>query len=342
MGRAAPVVSRRRVFGGIAASMALLLVVMAGALLSGTQFIAPAEAFDALFGGGSAAVHTIIFDIRLPRIVLAASAGAALASAGAIFQALLRNPLAEPYILGVSNGCVVGAILGFILGVGPFVQPLLAFAGGGLVIVAVMAIGRGAYGLQRESLLLGGAMVAAIGAAAIFLLLHLVGPQLRNAIQWMLGDLSSTASSVGYASVGMLLLLLVASLFAGDTLNALALGDEEATSLGVNVVRARLIAFTVGSFIVGVTVAYCGAVGFVGLVVPHIVRRMFGPDHRVMLPLAVLGGAIFLLVCDTMARSLMPSLDSTATELPVGAVTALVGAPLFIYLLRRGVARQGA
>ncbi len=335
-----PLVRRRLTRGGLykaVAGAALLLVVTALAgLCIGPELISPWRIISTLLAGDTgSAGSTILLQLRLPRLILAASVGSALATAGVIFQALLRNPLAEPYILGVSNGCSVGAIAGFMLGVGPFLQPVMSFIGGGIVILAVLMISRGSYGARSESMLLGGVMVGAIGAAFIFLMLHFLGPQLRSAIQWMMGDLSTASADIGYGSLVLLLLLFAGSFVAGDPLNALSLGDEEAASLGVNVTAARLVAYITGSFIVGVSVAFCGAIGFVGLVVPHIIRRLFGPDHRALLPLSVLGGAIFLVVCDTLARSLMPAIDSSATELPVGAVTALIGAPMFIYLLRR-------
>lgn len=333
--------TRRALMIRLAFAIVLLAVVAVVAMMLGSDVISPHDLAATLTTpNGESPLHTILFELRLPRIVLAISVGAALATAGALFQALLRNPLAEPYILGISNGCAIGSILGFMFGLSPFLQPLMAFAGGGICVAAVLTIGRGSYGLRSESMLLGGVMVAAVGAALIFLLLHLVGPQLRSAIQWMLGDLSSAPTSIGYASGGLFVLLLGASLVTGDTLNALALGDDEAATLGIDIARTRTLAFVAGSFVIGVTVAFCGAIGFVGLVVPHIIRRIVGPDHRVVVPLSVVGGGLFLLMCDTLARSIMPAVDSTATELPIGAVTALVGAPVFIALLRRGIARE--
>jgi len=328
--------TRGRLAASLAVSLGLLIACMAIALCIGPELVSPARVLAALSGGDDGSpLFTILFRLRLPRLVLAASVGGALACTGVIFQALLRNPLAEPYILGVSNGCAVGTIAGIMLGVGPFLQPLMAFAGGGIVIIAVLTISRGEYGSRSESMLLGGVMIGAIGAALIFLLLHFLGPQVRSAIQWMLGDLSGAPASIGYGSSALFGLLLVTSLFTGDPLNALAMGDEEAAGLGVNVARAQMWAYIAASFVVSVSVAYCGAIGFIGLVVPHIIRRLIGPDHRALLPLSVVGGGIFLVICDTLARSLMPVLDRSASELPVGAVTALVGAPVFIYLLRR-------
>jgi iron complex transport system permease protein len=313
----------------------LLIVVIIGALCMGSEVISPTTIFTELFSGHDSSVHTILFDLRLPRIALAFSAGAALASSGVLFQALLRNPLAEPYILGISNGCAVGAIAGFLIGVGPFGVPLLSFVGGAIVVMAVLGISRGTYGSRSESMLLGGVMIGAISAAMIFLLLHFVGPQLRSAIQWMLGDLASAPAEIGYGSLGLFLLIVLLGFTGGGLLNALALGDEEAASLGINVGRARTLAYLAGSLVIGLTVAFCGAIGFVGLVVPHIMRRLVGPDHRALLPASILGGSIFLILCDTLARSLMPAIGSAGSELPIGAITALVGAPVFIVLLRR-------
>ncbi len=316
------------------ASLALLVTAIA-ALWLGTSPITPPELIRALSAPATDPVHVILFDLRLPRIVLAISVGAALAASGVLFQALLRNPLAEPYILGISNGCAVGAIIGFILGIGPLGVTTLSFAGGAAVVLTVLSIARGAWGVRSESMLLGGVMVGAIAAAAIFMLLHFAGPQLRTAIQWTLGDLSSTSSVVGYGSGFLLVAIALCSMFTGDTLNALSLGDDEAASLGLDVSRVRVIAYLAGSFVVGLSVSFCGAIGFVGLVVPHIVRRVVGADHRVLLPVSIIVGGLFLLVCDTAARILLPAVDAAGGELPVGAVTALVGAPVFIYLLRR-------
>jgi iron complex transport system permease protein len=315
----------------------LLVLTISVALCFGPEIISPVTVFNSFFGDTSdSATSIILFSLRLPRIFLAVGVGATLATPGVLFQAMLRNPLAEPYMLGISNGCAVGAMIGYMLGLGPFGSPALSFVAGAIVVLAVLRIGRGAFGPRSEAMLLGGVMVAAITAAMIFLLLHFLGPQLRSAIQWMLGDLSSASASVGYSSIGLFLLVGLLSLISGDKLNAIALGDEEAASLGVNVSRMRTVAYLTGSFLIGLSVAFCGAIGFIGLVVPHILRRIVGPDHRALLPVSAFGGAIFLIVCDTLARSLMPAVDASASELPVGAVTALVGAPIFIYLLRRG------
>lgn len=330
----------------IAVAIGLLLLLFPLALLIGPEPISPGALIDALFGRGDRVTETILFDLRLPRVLLAIGVGAALAATGAVFQAVLKNPLAEPYILGISNGSAVGAIIGLnlptitaLLGMpidpGQIGVTLLSFIGGALVVAVVLRIGRRTLGADSEGMLLGGVMVAAVGAAIIFLLLHLL-PNVRGAIEWMLGDLSSVSPGVGYMSAALFGLLLLASLRVGTPLNTLSLGEEQAMALGLDVRRAVTLSYLGASLIVGLTVSFCGAIGFVGLVVPHLIRRRVGPDHRLLMPLSVIGGAIFLLICDTLARSILPLTGAGGGELPVGAVTALVGAPLFIRMLTRG------
>lgn len=323
--------------------VARLLVAMGGILilLAGVALcIGPGTfAIGSVLGEEST---TIIFSLRLPRIVLAVAVGGALSATGVLFQAMLRNPLAEPYMLGVSNGCAVGAMLGYAIGSSMITVPLLSFAGGALVVVAVLWISKGGgYGDRSEGLLLGGVMVAAIGAALIFLLLGFLGDSMRTAIQWMMGNLASASAQIGYGSGLLWVLVLGASLVGGNILNAISLGDDEAAALGVPVDRARTVLYLLGSLTVGLTVSFCGAIGFVGLVAPHIMRRIVGPDHRMLLPASVVGGGIFLLLCDTAARSLMGFAGNVGSELPVGAVTALVGAPIFITMLRNAHRRLG-
>ncbi len=323
----------------------LLLLLLPFSLAIGPELVSPARLIEALTGKGDQVLSTILFDLRLPRILLAIGVGAALATTGAVFQALLKNPLAEPYILGISNGCAVGAILGLNLPliagmIGISFNPgqagvtILSFAGGTIVTGIVLWIGRRKTGTGTDSLLLGGVMVAAIGAAIIFLLLHFL-PNVRGAIQWMLGDLSRASVEIGYVSAVLFLVLLSASFFVGNRLNTIALGEEQAMSLGMNIKMATTVTYLSASFIVGLVTSFCGAIGFVGLVVPHMIRRVVGPDHRLLMPLSVLLGGIFLLLCDTIARSLLPATGAGGGELPIGAMTALIGAPLFIRLLTR-------
>ncbi|MBL0333736.1 MAG: iron ABC transporter permease [Chlorobiota bacterium] len=278
----------------------------------------------------------IIFDLRLPRIVLSISIGASLAFCGAVFQALLRNPLAEPYILGISNGCSIGAMIGLYLGLNtPFVW-LFSFLTGGLVIILVLKIANKQKASNKnESLLIAGVMISALSAGIIFLLLHILGNNIRNAIQWMLGDLSSIDKTIGYFSFLLFIVVSIFSKYIGNILNAFSLGEEEAITLGLNTVIVRKYIYILVSLIIGISVSMCGAIGFIGLVVPHIVRYKFGSDNKILLPLTIILGGLFLLISDTIARVLPMFLGLNTGELPVGAVTALIGAPIFIFFSRK-------
>lgn len=274
--------------------------------------------------------HAIVWQIRFPRVILAAAAGATLALGGLVFQALLRNPLAEPYILGLSGGSAVGAILGMMLGLGGFVGTTLpTFAGGMATLVLVLGVAGGRSGTGKDTLLLGGVMMNAFCGSLIMLMLALTQEEsrLRQILFWLMGDLSR----VQLDQLSVLLLLVPAILvvvFLAGSLNLLLLGRDAAAALGVGVRAISLTLLVVTSFMVGVIVSQAGLIGFVGLVVPHTFRMLVGPDHRLLIPASILGGAAYLILCDLLARAL-PS----GGELPVGIVTALLGAPLFIFLL---------
>ncbi|ADH86254.1 FecCD family ABC transporter permease [Desulfurivibrio alkaliphilus] len=272
---------------------------------------------------------TIIWEIRLPRVILAAAAGAALALGGLVFQALLRNPLAEPYILGLSGGAAVGAILGMMAGLANFPGvTLLAFAGGMVTLALVLAIAGGRRGTGKDTLLLGGVMMNAFCGSLIMLLLAISqDDQLRSILFWLMGDLSRAEPGQLHILLLLAPLMLLIMLLARP-LNLLLMGRDAAATLGVNVGAVSLTLLIATSFMVGVIVSQAGLIGFVGLVVPHIFRLLAGPDHRVLIPACLLGGAAYLVVCDLLARSL-----PTGGELPVGIVTALIGAPIFIFLL---------
>lgn len=273
---------------------------------------------------------SIIRDVRLPRVLLAACVGAGLSVSGNTLQVMLRNPLAEPYILGISNGCAVGVIVGSMLHMSHIGLAAAGFVGGLAVstIVFRWAARRGA--LSAESLLLTGVMIGALGAALIFLAISFSGDVMRGTLSWLLGNLSlGTWSDVSIASVVVVAgsVLLVSRAHA---LNALAVGDEFAHQAGIDVKRTQTISYMATSLIVGTLVALVGAVGFVGLVVPHIVRRFTGPDNRIVIPVTFFAGAAFVIGADLVSRTVVPG-----GELPIGAVTALIGAPLFLYILRR-------
>jgi len=296
--------------------------------------------------------RVLIFEVRLPRVVLAAIAGAGLSIVGASFQALLRNPLAEPFVLGVSGGAALGATGAIAIGaaaagwlqatlgaaaamwIGAAMVPGAALVGGLGATLLVYAIARRAeHGSSGTSILLAGVMVNAIAAALVTFLKVFVGPgRAQQLLRWLTGfvDLptaSALAATAIYVGVGSAVLLSDAA-----RMNLLALGDDTAGALGVDVRALTRRTFFACSCIVGGIVALTGLIGFVGLVVPHALRRTLGPDHRALLPASMLAGAAMVLLCDLASRMLFRALG---TELPVGAVTAMIGGPVFLALLAR-------
>ena len=285
----------------------------------------------------------IVLNIRLPRILLAIVVGASLSVAGVSFQALLRNPLADPYVLGISTGAAVGSIVALIienqLNLPPeyagLITPFGAFLGAALTIAAVYILGRRDGQVDSNTLLLGGIITASFLAAVVtFLMSTLAGSNLRGASYWLMGSLSTLPpkSLLYLLEVGFLVAAGAIYTTASD-LNLLLAGEKEAMHLGVDVPRVRIVVYLAASILTGLAVSVSGAIGYVGLLVPHVMRLIFGSDHRMLLPASALGGAIALVVADTAARTLV-----APSELSVGAVTAMVGAPLFIYLLRRRMA----
>lgn len=314
--------------------LAILAAVLAAAALAGALIGAePIGLGRALAEPGVDRV--ILFRIRLPRALLAMVVGAALATAGTVLQALLRNPLADPHMLGVSGGAAVGAAAMLMLG-GSGALPVVlvpagAFAGALLAMLVVYRVGSIRGRLQPYPFLLAGVVVNAFCGALIMALNALADFfQAHGILFWLLGSLQTqsyalVAASAAYVAVGLGWLLRHAR-----GLNALSLGEEHAAHLGVEVARLRRTAFVISSLLVGAAVSVSGMIGFVGLIVPHITRLLIGADHRLLLPASALAGATFLLLADTAARSALG-----AAEIPVGVVTALCGGPFFIYLLRR-------
>src|SRR5215475_4239660 len=315
----------------------LVLVILVASLL-GSETLPPSSSLCALvsFGtnqcGLSQDQFDILFQIRLPRILLAAAVGGSLATAGAGYQALLRNPLAEPYLLGISNGAAVGTMIALVF-FGPveWVRPLLAFTGAIAATFAVYRLARGRAGASPERLILAGVIVTTfLSSAIVFITTLMDATRIRSFTFWLLGDLSGTTTNLLLvtfvsAAVGVVVLALNAR-----SLNLMMLGERDAFDFGVEVGRVRIIVFVAASLLVGASVASSGSVGYVGLVVPHLIRLSFGSDNRLVIVAAALGGAAFVIVADTVARTII-----APRELPVGAITALIGAPLFIYLLRR-------
>jgi iron complex transport system permease protein len=283
----------------------------------------------------------IVQDIRLPRIVLAIFVGASLSVAGTSFQALLRNPLADPYVLGVSSGAAVGAILALIIephialpaAVAALLTPIGGFLGAAITITGVYFLGRREGQIDSGTLLLAGIITASFLSAVIMFLMMTTpsGRDFRGMAFWLMGDLSTPLQPSLRWILGVGFVAASSAIYtAANDLNLLLAGEKEAMHLGVDVPRVRLLVYIAASVLTGIAVSVSGAIGYVGLLVPHVMRLIFGSDHRLLLPTAALGGAIAVVIADTLARTIV-----SPSELPVGAMTAMAGAPLFLYLLRR-------
>lgn len=331
-----------RLLAVLGALAVLLLAAIVAGLVVGPSDVTPSDALAALrdpTASGPAA--DIVRRIRLPRVAAAALVGACLSLAGVCFQALLRNPLADPFVLGISGGAALAGVavlsLGAGWGLGAGAVPVAAFAGalGATALLFGVAGWRGR--LSATTLLLTGVVFNAFASAAIVFLASIGGMTEGTSIfLWLIGTLSAARGELLAALAGVLVAGLACALPLARALDLLALGEETAEQLGVAVERAKRSLLLATALVVGGAVSVSGLIGFVGLIVPHALRLLFGPDHRLLVPASVLGGAAFLVACDTAARVLLPG-----RELPVGAITALVGGPLFLVLLRRQGRRGG-
>lgn len=322
------------VCGGLA--LALLATLLLASVL-GSQSLPVLGSLCSLTGksqcGLSLEEHSILFEVRLPRILLAGVVGICLATAGAGYQALLRNPLAEPYLLGISNGAAVGTMIALVfLGAHEWSRPVLAFGGALVATFVVYRLARSSAGATPERLILAGVIVTTfLSSAIVFITTMMDATRIRSFTFWLLGDLSGTTTSL------LIVTLVAAAVGVGvlttraRSLNLMMLGERDAFDLGVEVRQVRISVFIAASLLVGASVASSGSVGYVGLVIPHLVRLSFGSDNRIVIPASALAGASFVILADTIARTLI-----APRELPVGAITALIGAPMFVYLLKRG------
>jgi iron complex transport system permease protein len=337
-GQPARRVPRRAATAGPVRLLLLLgatLTALVAAIAFGAAGLPLGDVLDALAGRGDPSTTAIVLQLRLPRALLAALAGGGLALSGAVFQAVLRNPLAEPYILGVSGGAAIGAVAAVVLGWGahaPWAVPIAAFAGAVVSIVVVFRIAAGVgRRLDTRVLLLAGVMAGAFFNAIILLLLTFADVEtFRSALFWIMGSLSGATWPAVLILAAYFVPAAALLIALARPLDLLALGEETALFLGARVERVKWAAFLVASLLVGVSVAVCGVIGFIGLIVPHAIRLAWGSGHRLLLPASVLAGAAFLLAADTVARTI-----AAPAELPVGVVTALVGVPVFLLLLTR-------
>jgi len=328
-----PVLLKRLLIVSFSLLIVLMAVMFLGLLVGPTQS-SMRRVLQAIFEtrASNAMLQTIIWQIRLPRVLLSAVVGAALSLGGLVFQALLRNPLAEPYILGISGGSAIGAIIGILMGFARFPGvSLTAFTGSIATLVLILAMSSGQTILKKDALLLSGVMVNAFCAAVIMFLISMTqDSRLHNIIFWLMGDLSLA----DMRQVGILTAILLPCFFLvfwlSNPMNLLLMGKELAQTMGVNIKLVSVTLLVTTSFMVSATVSYCGLVGFVGLVMPHLLRLVFGPDHRILVPACVIGGGTYMVVCDILSRTLPKQ-----GEIPAGVITAMIGAPLFIYLLKR-------
>lgn len=325
------------VLGGL--SLALMGAIVLCTALGSTP-MGPSELLSALSSGlegrSTDPGAVILLQVRLPRVLLAGLVGAALSAGGVAFQALLRNPLAEPYILGVSGGAAFGAMLAIAMGVERFLWglapiPFFAFLGALLSLGLLYSLARTQGRLLTYTLLLVGVILNSFFSAGIMFFTSVVdSTRLHTVVFWLMGSLSSLPYRT-LAPVALYIALALGVLFLKTReLNLLSLGEETAQQLGVDVERLKRVVLLAASLLTGAAVSLAGLIAFVGLIVPHVVRLTFGPDHRLLLPAAVFFGAIFLMAADTLARTLI-----APTEVPVGVITALGGGPFFIWLLRR-------
>jgi iron complex transport system permease protein len=286
-----------------------------------------------LLGGGSGSERHVVMNLRLPRVLLAAIVGASLAVAGATMQGLFRNPMASPSIIGISAGAAFGASLAIVLGIsiieGALAIPVMAFAFSFITLFLVYAVSRNRNGyVPVETLLLAGIAIGALFSALVSALQYFSGEKLSGVVFWLMGGLNNAKwEQVGITLPAVVLGCAVIMMLSRD-LNAMMVGEEQAGNLGINVNQVRIILLLASSLVTAMAVSFSGIIGFVGLIIPHVVRILVGPDHRILLPASILGGALFMIWTDTVARVVI-----APAELPVGIITSLLGAPFFIYLL---------
>ncbi|HNA88715.1 MAG TPA: iron ABC transporter permease [Anaerolineales bacterium] len=317
-------------------SFFFLIAALILSLAIGAVFIPPADILRALAGVSSdGVVRTILWDIRLPRTVLIALTGMALGGSGAAYQGLFRNPLADPYLIGIASGAGLGAVLAMTVKWsysfwGLMAIPLSAFAGALLTVSLVYFLARVGQTTPVTTLILAGVAISSFATSLMSFLMLRSDGELRRAMSWLMGG----AIQLGWTSVLAMLPYLILGLgtliIHGHALNLMQFGDEQAQQLGLNVQRSKQIVLFASSLATAAAVSFVGIVGFIGLVVPHIMRLWFGGDYRRLIPLSILGGSTALLISDVIARVVI-----APQELPVGIVTALAGAPFFLWILRR-------
>ena len=315
-------------------SFLFLLIALLLSLAIGSVFISPKELWQVILGSGNETFTSILWKIRLPRTVLIALTGAALGGSGATYQGLFRNPLADPFLIGVASGAGLGAVIAMSIHWpysywGLMAIPLSAFVAALLTVFIVYSLARVGNTIPITNLILAGVAFSSFATSLTsFLMLRSTG-EVRRALGWLLGGASQSGWTAILAIMPYLLIGIGVLIFSGHALNLLQFGDDQAQQLGLNVTRTKRILLAASSLATAAAVAFSGIIGFIGLIVPHLIRLWFGPDYRRLLPLSILGGATALLICDVVSRVII-----APQEIPVGIITALVGAPFFLLVLR--------
>jgi iron complex transport system permease protein len=316
-------------------SFVFLLLALLLSLAIGSVFLSPLELWNTVLGGGSETSASILWKIRLPRTVLIALTGAALGGSGATYQGLFRNPLADPFLIGVASGAGLGAVIAMSVEWpysfwGLMAIPMAAFLAALLTVFIVYTLARVGQTVPSTNLVLAGVAFSSFATSLTsFLMLRSTG-EVRRALGWLLGGASQSGWTAILAIAPYLVVGLGILLLSGHALNLLQFGDDQAQQLGLNVTRTKRTLLMASSLATAAAVAFSGIIGFIGLIVPHIIRLWTGPDYKRLLPLSILGGATALIVSDVLARVLL-----APQEIPVGIITALAGAPFFLWVLRR-------
>jgi iron complex transport system permease protein len=315
-------------------SIFVLILALVLSLAIGSVFISPSELWQTILGRGTETATSILWKIRLPRTILIALTGAALGCSGATYQGLFRNPLADPFLIGVASGAGLGAVIAMSIQWpysfwGLMAIPLSAFIAALLTVFIVYSLARVGQTIPTTNLILAGVAFSSFATSLTSFLMIRSTSEVRRALGWLLGGASQTGWTAILAIVPYLIIGLGILMFSGHALNVLQFGDDQAQQLGLNVTRTKRILLIASSLATAAAVAFSGIIGFIGLIVPHLTRLWFGPDYKRLLPLSILGGATALLLSDILARIVI-----APQEIPVGIITALAGAPFFLWVLR--------
>ncbi|MCR8656371.1 FecCD family ABC transporter permease [Paenibacillus endoradicis] len=335
-------------YGG--AAMLLLFITIITAISLGSSGISLADVWGILwhslpFNDDAQLYYSkgeiaIVTQVRLSRVLLATFVGACLALAGVGFQGVLRNPLADPYTLGVASGSSVGAafiiLMGYQMLIGLWTIPLVAFGTGIATLFGVIALAKSQGSMQIQTLVLAGVIIQSFLGSFVSLMVSMSNGVVNEILFWIMGSISMKSWEHVYMLFPFVIITLPILMYYGQILNLLALGEREAAYMGVNVERSKIIVLIVCTLLTAAAVSVSGVIGFVGLVVPHIIRLIVGPDYRILIPLSAIGGGIYMIMADTIAR-----LALSPKELPLGVITALIGAPIFSYLLTKKNRKEG-